>query len=34
MKNYEAPILTVSEIDAADVIAVSVGDSPIIEWVW
>ena len=32
MKSYETPSLTL--ITACDIITASVGDTPIIEWVW
>ena len=34
MKTYESPILVISELESSDIITVSIGDSPIIEWVW
>ena len=34
MKSYETPTIDISELKGSDVITVSIGDTPIIEWWW
>ena len=34
MKSYETPYVAVITTCASDVITASLGDTPIIEWVW
>ena len=34
MKNYESPILVVSELAASDIITISGGSTPVTDWEW
>ena len=34
MKNYETPVLVVSELTSSDIITVSGGNTPVTDWEW